>query len=62
MTGVNTLFNALINNPDFAALDFSQLPKHLRAARIGLAARDQPIDDGGLDLVGPGLEQPRADI
>ena len=25
MTGVNTLFNALINNPDFAALDFSQL-------------------------------------
>ena len=23
MTGVNTLFNALINNPDFAALDFS---------------------------------------
>ncbi len=44
------------------ALDFSQLAKHLRAARIGLAARDQPIDDGGLDLVGPGLEQPRADI
>jgi long-chain acyl-CoA synthetase len=25
MTGVNTLFNALINNPDFAALDFSTL-------------------------------------
>jgi long-chain acyl-CoA synthetase len=25
MTGVNTLFNALVNNPDFAALDFSQL-------------------------------------
>jgi long-chain acyl-CoA synthetase len=25
MTGVNTLFNALINNPDFAALDFSNL-------------------------------------
>jgi long-chain acyl-CoA synthetase len=25
MTGVNTLFNALLNNPDFAALDFSQL-------------------------------------
>ena len=25
MTGVNTLFNALINNPDFATLDFSQL-------------------------------------
>jgi long-chain acyl-CoA synthetase len=25
MTGVNTLFNALINTPDFAALDFSKL-------------------------------------
>jgi long-chain acyl-CoA synthetase len=25
MTGVNTLFNALINRPDFAALDFSSL-------------------------------------
>jgi long-chain acyl-CoA synthetase len=25
MTGVNTLFNALINRPDFAALDFSKL-------------------------------------
>jgi long-chain acyl-CoA synthetase len=25
MTGVNTLFNALINNPEFAALDFSRL-------------------------------------
>jgi long-chain acyl-CoA synthetase len=25
MTGVNTLFNALINNPDFAALDFGPL-------------------------------------
>ncbi|HML07580.1 MAG TPA: AMP-binding protein [Xanthobacteraceae bacterium] len=25
MTGVNTLFNALINNPDFASLDFSAL-------------------------------------
>jgi len=25
MTGVNTLFNALINSPDFAALDFSKL-------------------------------------
>jgi long-chain acyl-CoA synthetase len=25
VTGVNTLFNALLNNPDFARLDFSQL-------------------------------------
>jgi long-chain acyl-CoA synthetase len=25
MTGVNTLFNALVNNPDFAKLDFSSL-------------------------------------
>ena len=25
ITGVNTLFNALLNNPDFAALDFSRL-------------------------------------
>jgi long-chain acyl-CoA synthetase len=34
MTGVNTLFNALINNPDFAALDFS----HLKFAVGGGAA------------------------
>jgi long-chain acyl-CoA synthetase len=25
ITGVNTLFNAMINNPDFAKLDFSKL-------------------------------------
>src|SRR5690606_4495318 len=25
ITGVNTLFNALVNNPDFAKLDFSSL-------------------------------------
>lgn len=31
ITGVNTLFNAMLNNPDFARLDFS----HLRAALGG---------------------------
>ena len=31
ITGVNTLFNAMLNNPDFAKLDFS----HLRAALGG---------------------------
>jgi long-chain acyl-CoA synthetase len=25
MTGVNTLFNALLNHPDFAKVDFSRL-------------------------------------
>jgi long-chain acyl-CoA synthetase len=34
MTGVNTLFNALLNSPDFATLDFS----HLRVAIGGGAA------------------------
>jgi hypothetical protein len=32
------------------------------ATGIGLAPRDQPIDDGRLDLIGPGVDQPPADI
>ena len=28
ITGVNTLFNALVNNPEFAKLDFSSLRDH----------------------------------
>src|SRR4030095_1178295 len=32
-TGVNTLFNALVNNPDFAKLDFSALRMTLGGGR-----------------------------
>ena len=57
-TGVNTLFNALLNNPDFAKLDFAPAPdagrRHGGAAFGGraLARRHRP-------LAGPGLRPDR---
>ncbi len=39
MTGVNTLFNALLNHPDFAALDFS----HLKGCVGGGMAVQKPV-------------------
>ncbi len=39
MTGVNTLFNALLNHPDFAALDFS----HLKGSVGGGMAVQKPV-------------------
>lgn len=42
LTGVNTLFNALLNNPDFAALDFSRVKVTLgggTAVQKGVAER-----------------------
>jgi len=39
MTGVNTLFNALVNNPEFAKLDFS----HLRVALGGGMAVQEAV-------------------
>jgi len=39
MTGVNTLYNALLNNPDFAKLDFS----HLRVTMGGGMAVTRPV-------------------
>lgn len=41
MTGVNTLFNALLNNPDFAKLDFS----HLKVGLGGGAAIQKNVAD-----------------
>jgi len=59
MTGVNTLFNALINNPDFAALDFSKLSFAVgggAAVQSAVAARWREIT--GTDLVeGYGLTE-----
>ncbi len=44
ITGVNTLFNALLNNPDFAKLDFSQL--HI-ALGGGMAVQQQVAERWG---------------
>jgi long-chain acyl-CoA synthetase len=59
MTGVNTLFNALINNPDFAALDFSKLKFAVgggAAVQSAVAARWREIT--GTELVeGYGLTE-----
>jgi long-chain acyl-CoA synthetase len=59
MTGVNTLFNALINRPDFAGLDFSKLSFAIgggAAVQSAVAARWREIT--GSDLVeGYGLSE-----
>jgi long-chain acyl-CoA synthetase len=59
MTGVNTLFNALINAPDFAALDFSKLAFAVgggAAVQSAVAARWREIT--GTELVeGYGLTE-----
>jgi len=59
MTGVNTLFNALINAPDFAGLDFSKLAFAVgggAAVQSAVAARWHEIT--GTDLVeGYGLTE-----
>jgi long-chain acyl-CoA synthetase len=59
MTGVNTLFNALLNAPDFAALDFSKLAFAIgggAAVQSAVALRWREIT--GTDLVeGYGLTE-----
>ena len=45
-TGVNTLFNALLNNPDFAKLDFSSL-RHRARRRHGRAGSGGEALEGG---------------
>jgi long-chain acyl-CoA synthetase len=59
MTGVNTLFNALVNAPDFAALDFSKLNFAVgggAAVQSAVAARWREVT--GTDLVeGYGLTE-----
>ncbi|MCK2125269.1 long-chain-fatty-acid--CoA ligase [Thauera aromatica] len=51
ITGVNTLFNALLNNPDFARLDFSSL----RVALGGGMAVQQAVADKWRELTGKAL-------
>ena len=41
ISGLNTLYNALLNHPDFAAIDFSKL----RLASAGGMAMQQPVAD-----------------
>ena len=59
MTGVNTLFNALINNPDFATLDFSKLSFAVGGgAAVQSAVADRWREITGTDLVeGYGLTE-----
>jgi len=53
VTGVNTLFNALLNNPDFAKLDFSTL----RVTLGGGMAVQGPVADRWLQVTGVPLLQ-----
>jgi long-chain acyl-CoA synthetase len=64
LTGVNTLFNGLLNNPDFASLDFSQLHGAIGGgmavqdvvARKWLQVTGQPLVEGyGLSETSPVL-------
>jgi long-chain acyl-CoA synthetase len=64
LTGVNTLFNGLLNNPDFATLDFSQLHGAIGGgmavqdvvARKWLQVTGQPLVEGyGLSETSPVL-------
>ena len=51
ITGVNTLFNALLNNPDFAKLDFS----HLKFALAGGMAVQKSVADRWKQVTGTTL-------
>ncbi len=53
VTGVNTLFNALLNNPDFAKLDFSTM----RVTLGGGMAVQGPVADRWLKVTGVPLLQ-----
>ena len=53
LTGVNTLFNALLNNPDFLAMDFSRL----RVTLGGGMAVQQPVADHWQQVTGKPLAQ-----
>jgi long-chain acyl-CoA synthetase len=50
MTGVNTLFNALLNNPEFCALDFKQIG--LKLAVGGAMAIQRPVAEKWQKVVG----------
>jgi long-chain acyl-CoA synthetase len=59
MSGVNTLFNALVNTPEFAALDFSQLKFAIgggAAVQSGVAERWQALTGTAL-VEGYGLTE-----
>jgi long-chain acyl-CoA synthetase len=50
MTGVNTLFNALLNNPDFCKIDFKTLG--LKLAVGGAMAIQKPVAEKWQEIVG----------
>ncbi len=53
ITGVNTLFNALMNNPDFAKLDFS----HLRSTVGGGMAVQKAVAERWKQMTGKPLQE-----
>ena len=53
ITGVNTLFNALLNNPEFAKVDFS----HLKVTLGGGMAVQKPVADKWQTVTGKALAQ-----
>jgi long-chain acyl-CoA synthetase len=53
ITGVNTLFNALLNNPDFAKVDFS----HLKVTLGGGMAVQKPVAEKWKAVTGKPLSQ-----
>jgi long-chain acyl-CoA synthetase len=53
ITGVNTLFNALLNNPDFAKVDFS----HLKVTLGGGMAVQKPVAEKWKAVTGKALAQ-----
>jgi long-chain acyl-CoA synthetase len=53
ITGVNTLFNALLNNPDFTKLDFS----HMLITLGGGMAVQKPVADRWQEITGRPLTQ-----
>ncbi|MEM9261604.1 MAG: AMP-binding protein, partial [Bacteroidota bacterium] len=53
LTGVNTLFNALINDPDFQKLDF----RHLRLTVGGGTAVQKPVAEAWEKLTGVALSE-----
>ena len=53
MTGVNTLFNALLNNPDFQKLDF----RHLRITVGGGMAVQRPVAEKWQKVTGTPLSE-----
>ena len=61
ITGVNTLFNALLNNPDFHKLDFSHLKMSDRRRHGGAEGGGRPLEAGHRQGAARGL-RPHRDL